>query len=144
MMPIIGANLNSGSFSNYISVGSKIDSISVWDKALFLDDIEYLFNNGSGREYPFNMDSPYKSIEEIPMNSIVPDFDSNSLEDDRYVIQPETTDFPDETIIDSQNTDNTDNSLSSRLNSIYYIEPFEPFNQNTFSVEAIFSSEESL
>jgi hypothetical protein len=141
MKPIIGANLNSGSFSNYISVGSKIDSISVWDKALFLDDIEYLFNNGSGREYPFNMDSPYKPVEEIPMNSIVPDFDSNSLEDDRYVIQPETTDFPDETIIDSQNTDN---SLSSRLNSIYYIEPIEPFNQNTFSVEAIFSSEESL
>jgi hypothetical protein len=53
--PGIGASkYNSSDVQQYVSNGTKIDAVNVWNKALTADEVSVLYNSGNGQQYPFS------------------------------------------------------------------------------------------
>jgi hypothetical protein len=67
-----------------ISSGSKIDSITTWTRVLSKDEIVSLYNNGSGKEYPFTLSDTNVSYDStLDEESIVP---YNGINNSQYSI----------------------------------------------------------
>ena len=54
MYPSIGAlyNWNGSSSADFVSNGSKIDAIGIWNKELSASEVTELYNSGNGKQYP--------------------------------------------------------------------------------------------
>jgi hypothetical protein len=51
--PSIGASkYNSSSVQQYVSNGTKIDAVSIWNRALTATEVTSLYNSGNGKQYP--------------------------------------------------------------------------------------------
>ena len=123
--PKIGASLTNGSLNNYISKESKVDSITIWNKILNESDINFLFNDGLGVEYPFTITDRKNSdkletttIEETTTIVYQPDIEIPPVDPEIPPVDPE---IPPEFSIESPVNPEFTPLDSQNPNNIYYL-----------------------